>query len=151
MVVLVVGLIVVAIQTNSASPPGSGVAAADNAPASDSAPAVDTSTPGPWPPLVGNQYVLGAYANKIGCYKSKETLDKVSDAVSKHDDEGFRQLANDAVVVDPGAHVRVLGYSLFNGFLDLRIRSGEFAGRECWYSVGTDNGTDSDVFFSEAL
>jgi hypothetical protein len=101
-----------------------------------------------FPPQVGDQYVLGEGATKIGCYPTAGELDRLSDAVMKHDDEGFRELAQDAIVIQPGTTVRVLDYNVWNGYLKVRVRSGDYAGSACWYLVGNDNGSADEPFFA---
>ena len=127
---------------SSAPPPAAAVAAAAN-----------NEDPSPWPPMVGQKYVIGEGLAEFNCYPSNDVLDKLDDARSKNDEEGFKQVAEAAHWLNlmPGDHVLVLGYNLLNGHLDVRVRTGYDADKECWYMVGNDNVLDGKPVFTKQL
>jgi hypothetical protein len=101
--------------------------------------------------LISDEYLTGKGTEAIGCYDSPETLDKVAEAIDKHDDEGFQDLSAGVPVLHSGTRVRVLDFDLFKGYLSVRVRSGDHAGEKCWLLTGSQNDAGNGPMLAKKL
>jgi hypothetical protein len=126
-----------AAMSDSHSGAGGSVAAAVATDAPTDAP--DAPEPGT-PPLIGQEGTIGDSISGMACTATKDELHAMLDAITKNDNDGYREATADAIPLAAGERVLVLDRDGFGG-LEMRMRmlSGPDAHAACWVEADTPN------------
>lgn len=91
-------------------------------------------------PMIGDKGTIGS-AGPIACPATKEKLDAMIDAISKHDNDGYQEaLVPDGSVLAKGDRVRVLDHAgMLGEAIQVRILTGSYAHNACWTESDTPN------------
>lgn len=84
-------------------------------------------------PMIGEKGTIGS-AGPVACPATKEKLDAMIDAISKHDNDGYQEaLVPDGSVLAKGDRVLVLDHGgMLGEAIRVRILSGQYAHAACW-------------------